>query len=963
MEPKSIDRLFWDAAQIGSPGERNAYLDRACADDAGLRRRVEQLLQARSRAADFLESPAPALAAAASEAISERPGTVVGPYRLMEQIGEGGFGLVFVAEQQHPVRRKVALKVIKPGMDTREVIARFEAERQALALMDHPNIATVLDAGATDSGRPYFVMELVKGIPITEFCDHYRLTPRERLGLFVNVCQTVQHAHQKGVIHRDVKPSNVLVTSHDGVPVVKVIDFGVAKAVGRQLTEKTVYTGFAQMLGTPLYMSPEQAEMSGLDLDTRADIYALGVLLYELLTGTTPFESARLRQANFDEIRRIIREEDPPKPSLRVSTLGLAAATVSDNRHCDPKALGQLFRGELDWIVMKALEKDRTRRYQTANGLATDVQRYLRDEPVLAGPPGAGYRLRKFVRRHRGLVLAAALLLFTLLAGLVGTTWGLVRAERERRDAEAARLAEADARRRETERAAAEAGQRHRAETNEQRDNDERGRAEEEKRIADAVRRFLQIDLLRQADPRTQADTLLLADGEFEAQENPTVRELLDRAAAELTADKIEAKFPKQPRVQAEILQTIGHTYLGVGEYEKAIAHLTRARDKKTRALGPDHPDTLVAARVLGEAYRRAGKTTKAIALFETVRDAQAARLGPDHPDTLATVETLAAAICRAGRPAEAVALFEAVRAARLGRLGPDHPSTLVALNNLAAAYRSAGRPAEAIALFETVRDAQAAKLGPDHPCTLGTLYNLAAAYRSAGKLDRSIPLFEEALRLRTARLGPDHPDTLATMASLGNNYRAAGREAEGVALLEEALALARKRPAPLPPPLSRVPNTLAGTYDRGGQFARSEPLYREFLEQARKQYRAGRPQVARALNRLGLNLLRQHKGAEAEPFLRECLAIREKNGPAAWMVFDTRALLGRALLGQKKYAEAEPLLRAGYEGLKERAAKIPPEHRVRVREALDALTELADARGDKDAAESWRKERAAMDP
>src|SRR5688500_6720872 len=331
----------------------------------------------------------------------ERPGGTIGRYKLLERIGEGGFGVVYMAEQLAPVRRKVALKVIKPGMDSRQVLARFDAERQALAIMDHPNIAKVFDGGMTDTGRPYFVMELVKGEPITSYCDANQLAPRQRLELFVQVCDAVQHAHQKGVIHRDIKPTNVLVMMYDTKPVVKVIDFGVAKALGQELTDRTLFTGFAQLLGTPLYMSPEQAGQSGLDVDTRSDIYSLGVLLYELLTGTTPFDKERFRRAAQEEIRRIIREEEPPRPSTRLSESKDRLPSISAQRHTEPAKLTKLVRGELDWIVMKALEKDRSRRYETANGLARDVQRYLNDETVQACPPSAGYRLGKFARRNK----------------------------------------------------------------------------------------------------------------------------------------------------------------------------------------------------------------------------------------------------------------------------------------------------------------------------------------------------------------------------------------------------------------------------------------------------------------------------------------------------------------------------------------------------------------------------------
>ena len=435
--------LFIAALQQEAQVDRRAYLDEACKGNNALRQGVEALLEMHERAGSFLDSPVVGLIDSFHVPIKEQPGTLIGPYKLLEQIGEGGFGIVFLAEQQHPVRRKVALKVIKPGMDTKQVIARFEAERQALAMMDHTNIARVLDAGTTEAGRPYFAMELVRGMSITQFGDDNRLMPRERLELFLAVCQAVQHAHQKGIIHRDLKPSNVLVTLHDGTPVVKVIDFGIAKALGQErLTEKTLFTSLAHMVGTPLYMSPEQAAMNGQDVDTRSDIYALGVLLYELLTGTTPFDKECLKQASDEEIRRIIREEEPAKPSTRVSTLGQADTTVSANRQSEPKRLSQLFRGELDWIVMKALEKDRNRRYDTASSFAADVQRYLHDEPVQACPPSAIYRFGKFARRHKAALTAALVLAFSVLLAVVGLATSTVLIGQEKQATENALRAE-----------------------------------------------------------------------------------------------------------------------------------------------------------------------------------------------------------------------------------------------------------------------------------------------------------------------------------------------------------------------------------------------------------------------------------------------------------------------------------------------------------------------------------------
>jgi eukaryotic-like serine/threonine-protein kinase len=426
VEHERLKEILAEAASEETAAARAAYLDAACQGDTALRQQVEGLLAAHNEAGDFLEQP---VLPPAEAPIGVGPGSVVGRYKLLEEIGEGGFGVVFMAEQQAPVRRKVALKIVKAGMDTREVIGRFEAERQALALMDHPNIARVLDAGATESGRPYFVMELVNGIPITSYCDQYRLSTQQRLLLFMKVCQAVQHAHQKGIIHRDLKPTNILVTLIDGEPVPKIIDFGVAKALGQKLTEKTLFTSFQQMIGTPAYMSPEQAALSGVDVDTRSDIYSLGVVLYELLTGVTPFDQETLRHAALDEIRRMIRETEPPKPSTRLTEMARSQKSgVGGQWSVVGSQRWKEVHGDLDWIVMKALEKDRARRYDTANALVEDLHRHLDHQPVQASPPRAVYRMRKFVRRHRVGVVMGALVVVTLVTGLSLALLGLRRA-------------------------------------------------------------------------------------------------------------------------------------------------------------------------------------------------------------------------------------------------------------------------------------------------------------------------------------------------------------------------------------------------------------------------------------------------------------------------------------------------------------------------------------------------------
>jgi serine/threonine protein kinase len=1000
-EPRSLKELFLAALAV-APSERPAWLEQACAD-AELRRHVELMLAAHDTPQSLLDHLAPGVArpesppagtvATVDEPIADGPGTLIGPYKLLEQIGEGGFGVVYMTEQQEPVRRKVALKILKPGMDTRQVIARFEAERQALAIMDHANIAKVYEGGATPSGRPYFVMELVKGVPITEFCDQNHLTPRQRLELFVPVCQAVQHAHQKGIIHRDLKPSNVLVTVHDTTPVVKVIDFGVAKALGQELTDKTLFTGFAQMVGTPLYMSPEQAGQSGLDVDTRSDIYALGVLLYELLTGTTPYDKERFRRAAFDEIRRIIREEEPVRPSTRISTLGKAAARVSANRQSDPKKLGQVVRGELDWIVMKCLEKDRNRRYETANAFATDLQRYLADQPVQAYPPSTGYRLHKFLRRNKGPVLAAGLLLLALLAGLIGTSVGLVRESRARALAEG-KEQEAQAA------AAAEALAKRQAEADAHRAANAERQAKEEAAVAQAVRSFLQADLLSQADPLAQAETLRQGGGGFATRENPSIKELLDRVAGELTPITIEAKFPKLPLVQAEILRTVGQTYRGIGEYSKAVAHLHRAADLYRKTLGPDNPETLATMHQLAIACLGNGKVTDSIALLETVRGKQATQLGHEHSATLTTRTDLALAYLygdrmsdsfdaleevrkiatkrfgpndlhtlravlymaighiTAGRPADAIPLLETVRDTALTNLAPDHPYALYTLYSLAQAYRTAGRPAEAVPLLETVRKAQVAKLGPNHPNTISTLVALSGACQAAGKSAQYLASLGELHHAKEAAFGLDHRDTLAVLHELATAHRLSGKTEQALPLYQQAAERARHRWGLADPSTRIYLRSLGDCYERLNQFAKAEPLQQELAAFLRAKADADPREYARDLSNLGLTLLRQKRFTDAERTLRECLAIREKHLPDLWVRFNTLSQLGGSLLGQKKYAEAEPLLLAGYEGMKGREELIWAHDRVRLCEAVDRLVELYAALGNQDEAAKWRAER-----
>ena len=724
-------------------------------DSAGI---IEGIFDAGS--ADVTGAASITVDAPAPRIILEGPGSRIGPYKLLQLIGEGGMGVVYMAEQEKPVRRRVALKIIKPGMDTRQVIARFEAERQALAMMDHQHIAKVFDAGDTDSGRPYFVMELVKGVPINEYCDRNRLTPRERLELFVPVCQAIQHAHQKGIIHRDIKPSNLLVTLADGQPLVKVIDFGVAKAVDQRLTERTMFTQLGQIVGTLEYMSPEQAEMGGLDIDTRSDIYSLGVVLYELLTGSSPLERAKLREAGYAELLRRIREDETPKPSTRLSDSKASLPTISAQRRTEPAKLTKLIRGELDWIVMKALEKDRTRRYETANGLSRNIQRYLDGDPVEAGPPSATYRLRKFARRHRALLTTASLFAALLVTGAVVSTVLAVRASRAEVATREALIRVRD-----------EEAKTQQALT---RATEEEKKAKLSEAEARAVLNFFQ--------------SKVLAAGRPEGQEGGLGKDVTLRAAVDAAERGIGESFAGQPAAEASVRDTLGQTYYYLGMSDPAIRQYERALSLRRKASGPDHPDTLGSMNNLAMAFVDTSRLADAIPLFEEALKKGRAALGPDDSQTLVTMGNLARAYVDAGRITDGLPLLEETFKRLEAKLGPDDMLTLTALNNLANAYRTADRLTDALPLFEQTMKRLARVAGANHPNTLLSMNNLALAYADAGRVADALPLHQDAVKRGEVQLGRDHPDTFYLMDCLARAYQKAGRLADALSLQQETL-------------------------------------------------------------------------------------------------------------------------------------------------------------------------------
>ena len=838
MDQERHQKIFdlFNKAADQPDSEREAFLRKESGGDESLVVEVMRLL------AHDPGSVCPAPRAATPDLID----TMIDQYRLLEILGSGGMGEVYLAEQETPIRRKVALKIIKLGMDTKEVIARFQSERQALALMDHVNIAKIHDAGATQEGRPYFVMEYVEGVPITHYCDRHRLSTPERLGLFVQICQAIHHAHQKGIIHRDIKPSNVLVSRQNGSSIPKVIDFGVAKATSRRHTECTVFTEQGQLVGTPEYMSPEQAEMTGRFVDTTTDVYSLGVLLYELLTGKLPFESDTLRKAGHDEIRRIIREEEPAKPSSRLSTLGDQAISVASNRQTSVSAHARRVRGELDWITMRALEKDRSRRYQSASEFALDIERYLRDEPVVAGPPSTTYRMTKLIKRHKRAVGTLFVVITALAIGLGLSTTMFFRAESARE------------------------------------------RAVSEAQKAERINTFLQ-EMLGSVNPAEKGRDV-------------TVRQALDEAASD-----VETELDDQPEIRAAVRSTIGITYTALGLYDSAEPHLTAALATRRSVLGNEHQDVATGLYNLAALREAQGNFPEAERLFQECLTMRKKLLGQEHADVAAGLVRLGTVYSFQGRYDEAEPILREALAMQRRLLGEEHSDVADGLNNLATLLQRKGKYAEAEPLFRQSLAVRRALYGEKHPHVASTLNELATLLQEEGKYAEAEAVFRESYVMRVELFGEEHPETALALGNLALILRLQGKYPEAETFYREALATQRRLFGEEHPDMAANLHNLATVLKIQGRYAEAEPFSRQAVAMVKKVFGEEHPHVATCLAALAGILAFQEKHAEAESMYLDALAMRKKAFGAEHAVIALNLSdLAGFLRGQQRYEEAE---------------------------------------------------------
>ena len=738
-------------------------------------------------------------------------------YKLLEELGSGGMGVVYKAEQLKPVKRSVALKIIKLGMDTRQVVARFETERQALAVMDHPNIAKVFDGGTTETGRPYFVMELIRGVPITEYCDKHKLTTRERLELYIQVCQAVQHAHQKGVIPRDLKPSNILVVVQEDKPIPKIIDFGIAKATEHSLTEKTLFTEQGQLIGTPEYMSPEQAEMSGLDVDTRTDIYSLGVILYELLVGVLPFDPKTFREAGFGEIQRIIREIDPPKVSTRLSSLGDTQTSIAKHRKTDPNSLHKQLKGDLDWITVKAMAKDRTQRYASASELTSDIERYLKHEPIIAGRPSATYRLKKYIRRHKVGVAAAALVILAMIIGITGTSIGLMKATKAEK------------------------------------------KAREEAETAQQVSDFL-VELFKVSDPG-------------EARGNSiTAREILDKGAR-----KIDKELDAQPRIQSRLMETMGRVYRNLGLYTQAAPILEKSLSLKRRVYGEEHLEVATSLHTLAVLYDTQAKYQEAESLFRQSLAIKEKIFGQDHLEVAKSLNSIAVVNWNRGKYAEAEPLFQRSLAIKEKALGPDDPEVGYTLTNLGILYHEQSKYEKAEPLLKQALSISEKALGLDHPDVAASLNNLGSLYEEMGKREEAEPLYERSLAIWENALGPEHSDVGIVLHNLANLYRDQGKYNKAEPYYLRSLAIFQRALGEEHPYVAYSFGECANLYRDQGKHREAEILYQRSLEIFVKSVGENHLNVAEILEQYALLLRKIDRTDDAEKMEDRAKAIRDK--------------------------------------------------------------------------------------